>query len=107
MSAIGYVTRSEDGGYKGEFELFSQRRPIQLVPNRRKTNPEQPDFVVNSDRLELGGAWVRTGEMSGREYVRLAIARPEFGPHTIYANLGRAAGQDDPDAFAIIWNPVN
>ncbi|MFP5431753.1 MAG: DUF736 domain-containing protein, partial [Alphaproteobacteria bacterium] len=25
----------------------------------------------------------------------------------LYANLGRAAGQDDDDAFAIIWNPAD
>ncbi|QDC37226.1 DUF736 domain-containing protein [Sphingobium fuliginis] len=106
MSALGYVSRDGEG-YKGEIELFGQRRPIQLIPNRRKAAPEHPDFQVNSDRLELGGAWVRTGEMSGKEYVRMAIARPEFGPHTIYANLGRAAGQDDDDVFAIIWNPMS
>lgn len=25
----------------------------------------------------------------------------------LYANLGRAAGQDDPNCYAIIWNPVD
>ena len=46
------------------------------------------------------------GEMSGRDYVSLSLAAPEFGPRRLYANLGRAAGQDD-DAFAIIWNPAD
>ena len=43
--------------------------------------------------------------MSQREYVRLAMSAPELGGRTLYANLGRAAGQDDDDAFAVIWNP--
>ncbi|TIO71831.1 MAG: DUF736 domain-containing protein, partial [Mesorhizobium sp.] len=25
----------------------------------------------------------------------------------LYANLGRAAGQDDHDTYAIIWNPAD
>ncbi|MEX0344375.1 MAG: DUF736 domain-containing protein, partial [Rhizobiaceae bacterium] len=30
---------------------------------------------------------------------------PEFGPKKLYANLGKAAGQDDDNVFALIWNP--
>jgi hypothetical protein len=30
---------------------------------------------------------------------------PEFGPSKIYAKLGRAAEQEDPDVMAILWNP--
>jgi hypothetical protein len=29
----------------------------------------------------------------------LSLAAPERGPRKLYANLGRAAGQDDDDAF--------
>jgi uncharacterized protein (DUF736 family) len=45
--------------------------------------------------------------MSGKDYVSLSLAAPEFGPRRLYANLGRSAGQDDDDAFAIIWNPAD
>jgi len=38
-------------------------------------------------------------------YVRLAMSAPELGSRTLYANLGRAAGQDDEDSYALIWNP--
>ena len=47
------------------------------------------------------------GETSGKEYVSLSLAAPEFGPRKLYANLGRAAGQDDDEAFAVIWNPAD
>ena len=38
-------------------------------------------------------------------YVRFAMSAPELGQRTLYANLGRAAGQDDEDSYALIWNP--
>lgn len=48
-----------------------------------------------------------TSVLRGKDYVSLSLAAPEFGPRRLYANLGRAAGQDDDDAFAIIWNPAD
>jgi uncharacterized protein (DUF736 family) len=50
---------------------------------------------------------MRTGESSGKDYVSLSLHDPAFGPKKLYANLGRAAGQDDEDVFAVIWNPVD
>jgi uncharacterized protein (DUF736 family) len=104
MPAIGYVQRNADGSFKGSIRTLSVRAEIEIIPNRGKMG-EQPDYRVLSGGVELGGGWIRTGEVSGREYVRLAMSAPELGPRTIYANLGRAAGQDDEDAFALIWNP--
>jgi len=104
MPAIGYVQRQSDGSFKGSIKTLSVNADIQIVPNRGKTG-EQPDYRVVAGSVELGGGWVRTGEVSQREYVRLAMSAPEFGARTLYANLGRAAGQDDDDAYAIIWNP--
>lgn len=106
MSAIGYVTRDGEG-FKGQLRTLSIRAPIEIVPNRRKAGDNHPDFRVTSEGVEVGAGWTRVGEASGKEYVSLSIAAPEFGPRRIYANLGRAAGQDDDDAFAIIWNPVD
>lgn len=104
MPAIGNVQRQNDGSFKGSLKMLSVNADIQIIPNRHKTG-DQPDYRVLSGSVELGGGWVRTGEVSQREYVRLAMSAPELGARTLYANLGRAAGQDDDDAFAIIWNP--
>ena len=110
MAAIGYVNRLADGSYKGFINTLSIRRGIVLLANRDKETENQPDFRVVTDdreRVELGAAWKRVAQSSGNEYVSLSLAAPEFGPRKLYANLGRAAGQDDPDAFAIIWNPAD
>ncbi|MAW99910.1 MAG: hypothetical protein CMN72_09730 [Sphingomonas sp.] len=106
MPAIGYVTR-EGNGFKGQLKTLSIRTEIEIVPNTRKASDTQPDYRVSANGVEVGAGWVRRGEMSGKDYVSLSLAAPEFGPRRLYANLGRAAGQDDDDAFAIIWNPAD
>jgi uncharacterized protein (DUF736 family) len=103
MPAIGYVQRQSDGSFKGSIRTLSVNTEVTIVPNREKRG-EQPDYRVMASGVELGGGWIRTGEVSQREYVRLAMSAPELGPRTLYANLGRAAGQDDDDTYAIIWN---
>ena len=105
MPAIGHVSR--DGqGFKGQLQTLSIRIDIEILPNARKTGDTQPDYRVTAGGVEVGAGWLRRGETSGRDYVSLSLAAPEFGPRRLYANLGRAAGQDE-DSFAIIWNPAD
>lgn len=107
MSAIGYVTRNpETGAFKGTLKTLSIDTGIEIIPNWDKSDDKQPDFRVYTDqRTELGAGWNRTGKSSGKDYVSFSLAAPELGPRKLYANLGPAAGQDDPEVFAIIWNP--
>ena len=107
MPAIGHVTKQANGGYKGHLKTLSIRAEIDLVPNGSKSADNQPDFRVLTQGVEIGAGWVRTGETSGKDYVSLSLAAPEFGPRKLYANLGRAAGQDDDSVFAVIWNPAD
>ena len=103
MPAIGHVTRNQNG-YKGQLRTLSISAEISIVP-ARKTSDNQPDYRVVAGGVEIGAGWNRHSETSGNDYVSLSLAAPEFGPRRLYANLGRAAGQDQDDVFAIIWNP--
>ncbi len=105
MAAIGHVTKLKDGSYKGELKTLSIRAEIVIVSNADKISENQPDYRVLAEGIEVGAAWVRKSASTGKEYVSLSIAAPEFGPKKLYANLGRAAGQDDKNVFALIWNP--
>ncbi len=107
MTAIGYVTKQPDGGYKGELKTVSIQAEIQIVPNDQKAGPNHPDFRIYTDEVEIGAGWLKVSNSSGKEYVSLSLAAPEFGPRRIYANLGKAAGSGNPDFFAVIWNPVD
>ncbi len=104
MSALGYVTRQNDGSYTGSLTTASFSAPINIVPNKSKSHGKQPDFRVYAGRAELGAGWTRKGKTSGQDYVSLRLAAPELGDRRIYVNLGVAAGQDDPDVHALIWN---
>jgi uncharacterized protein (DUF736 family) len=106
MTAIGYVTRTDNGGFKGQLKTVSIRAEIEIAPNRDKSTETQPDFRFTQG-VEIGAGWIRRGESSGKDYVSLSLAAPEFGPRKLYANLGRAAGQHDDDVFAVIWNPAD
>lgn len=106
MPAIGYVTRTDNGSFKGQLKTLSIRAEIAIVTNARKANDVQPDYRVFAGDVEIGAGWNRRSETSGRDYVSLSLAAPEFGPRRLYANLGRAAGEGD-DRFPIIWNPAD
>lgn len=105
MATIGSVTKREDGRYEGELKTLSVRADIIIMPVGDKAAPGQPDYRVLSQGIEIGAGWIRTGQISGKEYVSLSISAPELGSRTLYANLGRAAGQTDPNVYALIWNP--
>ena len=105
MATIGSVTKHPDGRYEGELRTLSIRADVVILPVGDKASPNQPDFRVLSQGIEIGAGWLRKGQASGKEYVSLSISAPEFGARTLYANLGRAAGQSDDNVYALIWNP--
>ena len=106
MAQIGFVVKQEDGSYQGQLRTLSIKTVVRIAPNEGKQpDSNQPDYRIQSGGVEIGAGWIRTSESSGQNYVSLSFAAPEFGQRRLYANLGQAAGQDDPDVYAIIWNP--
>ena len=105
MATIGSVTKRDDGRYEGELRTLTIRADIAVLPVADKASPNQPDYRVLSQGIEVGAGWLRKGQASGKEYVSLSISAPEFGARTLYANLGRAAGHGDENVYALIWNP--
>ena len=107
MPAIGHVTKQKDGNFKGQLRTLSLSAPITILLNPSKSGDTQPDYRIYSQTVEIGAGWIKKGKTSGEDYVSLSLTDPAFGPKKLYANLGRAAGQDDEDVFALIWNPVD
>ena len=89
MAAIGFVNGTIEKGFVGQLKTLSIRASIEISPNRSKSNDVQPDFRVFSDGVEIGAGWVRTGEVSGKTYVSLSLAAPEFGPRRSGRGVGR------------------
>jgi uncharacterized protein (DUF736 family) len=107
MPAIGYVTKLDNGSFKGQIKTLSIRADIDIVPNLAKSSDDQPDYRVRTQGVEIGAGWKRVGQNSHKEYVSLSLAAPEFGPRRLYANLGLAAGMEDDQLYALIWNPAD
>ena len=107
MTAIGFVRKEDNGHFTGQLKTISIKADIDIVPNTNKTADSQPDYLVLTQGTEIGAGWTKKGEASGKEYVSLSIAAPEFGPKKLYANLGKAAGQEDEHLYAVIWNPAD
>ena len=108
MPAIGHVTKSKDGkSFTGQLKTLSLRAPIDILLNPTKSGETQPDYRVYSSAVEIGAGWIKKGQTSGENYVSLSFADPAFGPRKLYANLGRAAGQDDGGVLVAIWSPVD
>ena len=103
MSAIGYVTKQQDGSFKGNLDLLRYRGPLDILPNKNRSG-DQPHYRLFSRASEVGAAWIMKNQQE-EDYVSISLAHPAFGPDKIYANLGRAANQDDDNALALIWNP--
>lgn len=106
MPSIGQVSRQSNGSFKGQLRTLSIRAGIDIVPNANQGSGARPAYRVLSDGVEIGAGWIRRSETSGREYVSLSLAAPEFGPRRLYANLGRRPGRDD-EVFELIWTPAD
>ena len=104
-ATLGHVTRSETGAYKGELRTLNVRTDIEILPVVDKASPAYPDFRVTAAGIDIGAGWLNVGQVSGQPYIGLTLAHPDIGPRAYKVKLGRAAGQDDEDVFALIWNP--
>ncbi len=103
MPAIGHVVRQPDGTFKGHLTTATIRAPLEIIPVADKAAANHPDYRVYLNSADVGGGWNKENRQNGNPYVSITIDDPVL-PDTINANLGRAAGQDDPNVMAIIWN---
>lgn len=107
MPAIGFVNKLDDGSYRGTLRTLSISASLKILPNKdKKPDSDQPDYRIYGNDAEIGGGWDRKNKETGADYVALSFAAPEFGPRKLYANLGRMAGSENDDEFAVIWNPT-
>ena len=105
-TVMGYLTlNAETGAYKGPLHTLNIRAEIDVLPVRAKLSPAHPDYRVTASGVEIGAGWDNIGQVSGEQYVSLTLAHPDLGPRAYKVNLGRAAGQDDDNVYAMIWNP--
>src|ERR1700690_1679693 len=62
MPAIGFVTKQQDGNFRGQLKTLSFKAPIDILLNPSKSSDTQPDYRVYSGGVEIGAGWRKTGK---------------------------------------------
>ncbi len=107
MTAIGFVTRTTNGCFRGQLKVLPICADIDIVPNRDMTGNNPPDFRIFTQGVEVGAGRILRGDNQGSDYISLSLAAPEIGARKLCAKLGRSVGLYSDGGFFLIWNPVD
>jgi uncharacterized protein (DUF736 family) len=97
MATIGTFT-AKDGKIIGKIHTLTIDAGITFLPNTND-NPDAPAYRVFTGKMEVGAAWEKIAESTGRAYYAVKLDDPSF-PAPIYANL---VGTED-GTFSLIWS---
>lgn len=102
MATIGSFT-STGNGFSGSIRTLALNVKAQF---RRTDSPSDkgPHFrIFAQGGVELGAAWQRVAEGSGRDYLSVKLDDPSF-PAPIYATLAEVDGEE---GLQLIWSRPN
>jgi uncharacterized protein (DUF736 family) len=101
MATIGTFTSTENG-FTGSIRTLALnvKARISRVENPSDKGPHYRIFAAN---VELGAAWQKRSEQTGRDYLSVKLDDPSF-PGPIYATLTEVEGED---GYQLIWSRPN
>ncbi len=101
MATIGTFT-STATGFTGSIKTLTLNVKARF---ERIENPSDkgPHFRIFSAGVELGAAWQKHSEQSGRDYLSVKLDDPSF-PAPIYATLVEVEGEQ---GLQLIWSRPN
>ncbi|WP_312366007.1 DUF736 domain-containing protein [Ensifer sp.] len=101
MATIGTFTSSENG-FIGSIRTLALNVKARIA---RIDSPSEkgPHFRIYAGAVELGAAWQKSSEQSGRDYLSVKLDDPSF-PAPIYATLAEVEGEG---GYQLIWSRPN
>ena len=101
MATIGTFTTTTNG-FNGTIKTLNLNVKARI---ERVENPTDkgPQFRIFSGNVELGAAWQKHSEQSGRDYLSVKLADHSV-PAPIYATLVEVEGED---GLSLIWSRPN
>jgi uncharacterized protein (DUF736 family) len=101
MATIGSFTTAANG-FTGSIKTLTLNVKARFA---RIENPSDkgPHFRIFSGAVELGAAWQKHSEQSGRDYLSVKLDDPSF-PAPIYATLVEVEGGE---GLQLIWSRPN
>jgi uncharacterized protein (DUF736 family) len=100
MASIGSFKKVGDD-FKGSIiTLNLQAKDVRIVAEESRPSENAPSHRVYAGRAEIGAAWPKRSEESGRNYLSLKLDDPSFtGP--IFANL---LDDEGGDGYTLLWS---
>lgn len=101
MATIGSFI-SNGNGFTGSIRTLTLNVKAQI---RRIETPSDkgPNFRIYAGNVELGAAWQRVADQTGRDYLSVKLDDPSL-PSPIYATMTEVDGED---GFQLIWSRPN
>jgi len=104
---LARLSQNENGTFSGTLTTMAVTVKIKLSPTAKTEGVKnQPDFRIYANgAYEVGAAWNQKAKTTGREYLSIKMAAPEFGPQPIYANIIALleVGKDDV-SHLMLWS---
>jgi uncharacterized protein (DUF736 family) len=97
MATIGIFTK-KDGKYQGKIQTLAFNANVSILPNTNGGN-QAPAYRVFSGKSDLGAAWTKISENSGREYLSVKLDDPSLAA-PLFANLIEL----EDGTFGLLWS---
>ena len=102
MATIGTFTSTTTGNFTGSIKTLTLNVKARLE-RIENASDKGPHFRIYSGAVELGAAWQKHSEQSGRDYLSVKLDDPSF-PAPIYATLVEVEGEQ---GLQLIWSRPN
>ena len=102
MPVIGTFAAVKDG-YAGSIRTLMLNGRVRIVPNDRKTVADAPDFRVLMDASEIGAAWRKTRQDTGKSFLKVRLDDPAW-PQPIWGVLFEAPTDG---LIRLVWQRTN
>ena len=96
---IGHFTKTKEGNFTGSITAIGAILP-KVTFEAIDTDGNGPNFRLTTQGVDLGAAWNKTSERTGKTYISVSLKSP-FLPSQVYAALVET---NEPGKFALVWN---
>jgi uncharacterized protein (DUF736 family) len=99
MAIIG-MFKSINDKMQGKIRTLTLEARVELVPIKDAQDEKAPQYRVFSGPSEIGAAWNKVSERTGKPYIAVKLDDPSFAA-PIFASL---IEQESGDGYALIWS---
>jgi uncharacterized protein (DUF736 family) len=96
---IGHFTKTKDGNFSGSITALGAILP-KVTFEAVTGDGKAPNFQITAQGADLGAAWNKTSERTGKTYLSVSLRSP-FLAQSVY---GALVETDEAGKFALVWN---